>query len=66
VSGQARQAPGVVKVRLCGAPADISRIAVLLADNGVEVLDTSGSRPNRHDPGVRVYLTVRVTPGALP
>jgi hypothetical protein len=24
------------------------------------VLDRSGSRPNRYDPGERVYLTVRV------
>lgn len=66
MSGQAAQAAGVVKVRLSGAPADISRIAALLADNGVEMLDTSGSRPNRYDPGLRVYMTVRVTPGTLP
>lgn len=63
--GQAGQAPGVVKVRLAGVLADIGRFAALLAHNGVVVLGTSGSRANRCDPGERVYLTVRVTPGGL-
>lgn len=40
MSGQAGQAPDVVKVRLSGAPTDIDHIAALLAHNGVKVLDT--------------------------
>lgn len=56
-----RQAPGVVKVRLSGDRADIEAAAAALA--GVcEVLDQSGPRPNRYDPGKRVYLTVRTGP----
>lgn len=60
MSRQPGPAPGVVKVRLSGEPDDISRVAALLAGSGVEVLDRSGSRPNRYDLGERVYLTVRV------
>lgn len=57
----ARQAPGVVKVRLSGDRADIEAAAAALA--GIcEVLDRSGPRPNRYDPGERVYLTIRTGP----
>ena len=58
------QAPGVVKARLSGDPADIKVVAEILAaypGAGVEVLDTSAPYPNRRDPGVRVYLTLRIT-----
>ncbi len=57
-----RQAPGVVRVRLSGERADIDRAAGLLAHAGAEVLDTSRPRPNRYDPGERVYMTVRLIP----
>ena len=54
----AQQAPGVVKVRLSGSRVDIEAAAAALA--GIcEVLDRSGPRPNRYDPGERVYLTIR-------
>jgi hypothetical protein len=57
----AGQAPGVVKVRLSGERADIDMIAAVLA--GIcQVLDRSGSRPNRYDPGERIYLTIRIGP----
>ncbi len=57
----AQQAPGVVKVRLSGDRADIGTVAAVLAD-ACEVLDQSGPRPNRYDPGERVYLTIRTGP----
>jgi hypothetical protein len=57
----AQQAPGVVKVRLSGDRADIEAAAAALA--GIcEVLDRSGFRPNRYDPGERLYLTIRTGP----
>lgn len=59
MTGPAGQAPGVVKVRLSGELADINLIAALLAGIGAELVDRSGPRPNRYDPGVRVYLAVR-------
>ena len=60
----ARQAPGVVKVRLSGDRADIEAAAAALA--GIcEVLDRSGPRPNRYDLGERVYLTIRTGPAGL-
>ncbi len=55
--------PGVIKIRLIGDEADISRAAELLTEAGAEVLDASGARPNRYDPGVRVYLTIRLPAG---
>ncbi len=67
MTGQSRQAPGVVEVRLCGAGEDVAALAALLGafvkhDGGVlEVLKHRGPYPNRNDPGVRVYLDVRVT-----
>ena len=64
----ARQAPSVVKVRLCGDRADIDAVAATLA--GIcEVLDRSGPRRNRDDPGERIYLTIRTVrarPARLP
>lgn len=65
-AGQASRVPlpapadGVVKVRLSGEMADVSRVAGLLAETGAEVLDASGPRANREDLGVRVYLTIRL------
>ena len=53
-------APGVVKVRLSGELADIVRVTERLTQAGAGVLDTHGPRANRYDPGVRVYLTVRI------
>jgi hypothetical protein len=61
VSGTAGQAPGVVKVRLSGDPADIETVTAMLAGN-CQVLDRSGPRLNRYDPGQRVYLTIRTGP----
>jgi hypothetical protein len=57
----ARQAPDVVKVRLSGDRADIETVVAALAAC-CEVLDRSGPRPNRYDPGERVYLTIRTGP----
>ena len=63
-------APGVVKVRLSGAPADVAAMQetfALLARGraplpyGIEVLDQSAPYPNRRDPGERVYLTLRIS-----
>ena len=53
----AGHAPIVVKVRLSGDPAGIAEAAAALADR-FEVVDRSGPRPNRYDPGERVYLTI--------
>jgi hypothetical protein len=62
VSRQPRpaRAPGIVEVRVSGEMADIVRVTEMLGEAGAEVLNTYGPRPNRYDPGVRVYLTVRV------
>ena len=63
MTGQAGLAPGVVKVRLSGDPADIEVVAEILSGYpgaGVEVLDRSAPYPNRRDPGARVYLTLRI------
>jgi hypothetical protein len=62
---QPAAAPGVVGVRLSGEMADIVAATELLARAGAEVLDMTGPRPNRYDPGVRVHLTVRL-PAAEP
>lgn len=64
MTGQAGQAPGVVRVRLSGAPEDLEVVAEVLGGYpgaGVEVLDQSAPYPNRRDPGQRVYLTLRIT-----
>ena len=58
----AGRAPEVVKVRLSGDRAGIETVLAVLAA-ACEVLDRSGPRPNRYDPGQRVYLTVRTGPG---
>jgi hypothetical protein len=64
VTGQAGQAPGVVKIRLSGATGDVEVLAdVLSASPSAEVIDRSAPYPNRRDPGERVYLTVRITKG---
>jgi hypothetical protein len=52
--------PGVVKVRLSGDRAAIQATAAVLSAAG-QVLDRSGPRPNRYDPGERVYLTIRIS-----
>ncbi len=52
----------VVKVGLSGERAGIEAVTAVLA-RCCEVLDRSGPRPNRYDPGQRVYLTVRTSPG---
>jgi hypothetical protein len=57
----ARQAPGVVSVRLSGDPVGIDTAAAALAAV-FEVLNRTALRPNRRDPGQRVYLTIRTTP----
>jgi hypothetical protein len=57
----AQQAPGVVKVCLAGERADMEAVAAVLA--GIcDVLDRSEPRPNRYDPGERIYLTIRTGP----
>ena len=61
VSDAAGPAPEVVKVRLSGERAGIETVLAVLA-RACEVLDRSGPRPNRYDPGQRVYLTVRTGP----
>ncbi len=54
-------APGVVQVRLLGARPELAALAGLVAAlPGVEILTAHGPRPNRYDPGERVYLTVRI------
>lgn len=58
MTGRPGTAPGVVKVRLSGDRDDIERAAAALAGR-FEVLDRSAPRPNRYDPGERVYLTLR-------
>jgi hypothetical protein len=66
VTGAAGQAPGIVKVRLSGATADVEMLAMLLADDagsGIDVVERSAPYPNRRDPGVRVYLTLQLTGG---
>lgn len=66
MSSQPGQAPGVVKVRLSGAPDDVAMVATLLTDYdgapGVQIIERSAPYPNRRDPGERVYLTVRLAP----
>ncbi len=60
----AELAPGVVKIRLSGGPADLNWMTALLAvydGCGIEIIERSAPRRNRRDPGARVYLTVRVS-----
>jgi hypothetical protein len=61
-------APGVVKVRLSGLPADVALMARLLGTTAargsfMEILERSSPYPNRRDPGERVYLTVLLDAG---
>lgn len=51
---------GAVELRLLGEPADIEMVTSLLACAGARIVTRSGPRPNRTDPGVRVYLTVQL------
>ena len=54
-------APGVVQVRLLGSRPELAALAQLVGSlPGVEILTAHGPRPNRYDPGERVYLTVRI------
>jgi len=72
---RAGQAPGVVRVRLSGAPADVQAAAGLLAAlaelaTGLDLIQTSRPYLNDREPGERVYLTIRLTtptpPGQRP
>ena len=60
------QTPGVVKVRISGAPADLETVTALLAaDTGVEVLTgPDDPYPNCRDASARVYLTICTGPGS--
>lgn len=49
---------GTVEIRLSGDPEHIQTAATALAA-WCTVLEQRGPYPNRRDPGVRVYLTVR-------
>ncbi len=54
-------APGVVQVRLLGSRPELAALAQLVGSlPGLEILTARGPRPNRYDPGERVYLTVRI------
>ena len=61
VTDVAGPAPEVVKVRLSGERAGVEAVTAVLA-GCCEVLDRSGPRPNRYEPGQRVHLTVRTGP----
>ena len=66
MTAAAGQAPGIVKVRLSGAAADVEMLATLLAEyagSGIDVIEWSAPYPNRRDPGVRVYLALQITGG---
>ncbi len=67
-AGQARQAPGVVRVRLAGDPPALAALAsVLAALPCIEILTgPDGPYPNRRDAGARVYLTARIHEPATP
>jgi hypothetical protein len=63
VSGQAGQAPRVVKLRLSGELAHIEAVAAVLGAGlgyGIKQIERSAPYPNRRDTGVRVYVTVLV------
>lgn len=52
----------LVKVRLSGDTASLGMVLGLLVSavqrGGAEIVDQSGTYPNRRDPGARVYLTL--------
>jgi hypothetical protein len=55
------QACREVRVRLIGEPADLEAVAgVLDASPVAEVVTRSGHKPNRYDPGERMYVVVRL------
>lgn len=58
--GQAEK-PRVLKVRLLGAEEDCAAAADQLARGALE---HSAPRPNRREFGVRVYLTLLISPGS--
>lgn len=69
MSRYACQIPGVVEVRLSGAAEDTATVISVLVrlaaglpvtTVGLDILHRSGSRANRHDPGERTYVLVRV------
>ncbi len=69
MSRQAGPAPGVVEVRLSGTAEDTATVVSVLerlatglpvTTIALEVLNRSGARANRRDPGERVYVLVRV------
>jgi hypothetical protein len=64
----AGQAPGVVKIRLSGAVADIQALAALAeyaaaAGGGFDLIEVSQPYPNRREAGARLYLTIRIAAG---
>jgi hypothetical protein len=66
----AGQAPGIVKIRLSGALADITAAVSALSCPavGFDLIEVSQPYPNRRDPGARLYLTIRLAadPSARP
>ena len=60
----APDSPPVIEIRLSGQPEDVTRASVIIAElDRLNVLKISGPRPNRHDPGVRVYIFAELTGG---
>jgi hypothetical protein len=55
--------PGAVQLRVLGEREDVEMLASLLACCGAQIVARSGPRPNRTDPGVRVYMTVQLPAG---
>jgi len=70
VSAQARRFPAPIAwYRSCGPvePADIDAVAALIGSGrDVEHIERSAPYENRRDPGVRLYLTVRIAPKEFP
>ena len=56
----AGQAPGIVKVRLLGAQADITAAVGLLSclNTRFDLIEVSQRYPNRREAGARLYLTI--------
>lgn len=60
-TGRPPAGQGVVQVRLLGGLPELAALAALVASlPDLEILTAHGPRPNRYDPGARVYLTVRI------
>ena len=45
---------------MAGDMSDILRSTEMVTQTGADVIQTRGPRPNRRDPGVRVYMLVRL------